>query len=271
MDLPKYLQIKKIINETENVKTFYFPLKLESKPGQFVMLWLPGIDQKPFSVSRDDGEEFAVTVFNRGPLTKKLFACRAGDRAGVSGPYGASFSVLPNRNYIMIAGGYGAAPLLFLAREVLKIGSTVDFCVGVRNKDLLLFQDELNKLNGVKIHIASDDGSVGRKGFVTDFLPELLINQSTNKLVTTCGPELMEKKVLDLCNQFDVDCEISIERYMKCGLGICGQCCVDDVGVPMCTKGPVVDKATANEIVEFGSYHRDKSGAKISFANPVSN
>lgn len=299
MDIPKYLQIKKIISESEDARTFYFPLKLGSMPGQFVMLWMPGVDQKPFSVSRDDGEEFAVTVFNRGPLTKKLFECRAGDRVGVSGPYGTSFSVLPNRNYIMVAGGYGAAPLLFLAKEAIKLGSTVDFCVGARNKSLLLFQDELSRLNGVKIHIATDDGSAGHRGSVTNFLTVILneakrseeslnfsepcwlknkgilrFAQDDSKkrkpLVCTCGPELMEKKVLDLCNQFNVDCEISVERYMKCGLGICGQCCVDDIGAPMCEKGPVINKETANSIAEFGQYHRDRSGAKIYYANPVS-
>ena len=84
-------------------------------------------------------------------------------------------------------------------------------------------------------------------------------------LVSTCGPELMEKKVLDICNQYQVDCEISIERYMKCGFGICGQCCVDDSGIPLCVDGPVVNRKTANEIKEFGQYHRDKAGVKHRF------
>ena len=67
------LKITKIIDETNNVKTFYFPHNLKSRPGQFVMLWLPGIDQKPFSISSDDGQTFGLTIFKRGALTDKLF------------------------------------------------------------------------------------------------------------------------------------------------------------------------------------------------------
>ena len=72
----------------------------------------------------------------------------------------------------------------------------------------------------------------------------------------------MEKAVLDIANQYDLDCEISIERHIKCGMGICGQCCIDDLGIPTCIYGPVVNRAIANKIVEFGTYSRGKSGAK---------
>ena len=72
----------------------------------------------------------------------------------------------------------------------------------------------------------------------------------------------MEKAVLNLANKYEVDCEISIERYMKCGYSICGQCCVDGPGIPMCSKGPVVNRELANKITEFGKFHRDKAGTK---------
>ena len=295
MDQPQFLPITNIVNETSQVKTFYFSYSLGSKPGQFVMLWIPGIDQKPFSIGFDDGKQFGLTIFSRGPLTQDLFTKKIGDRVGITGPYGTAFSVKPNTHYIMVAGGYGAAPLGFLAEELsnchpersegsLAHNVTIDFCVGARDKDNLLFEGRIKKLPNATLHIATDDGSKGHKGYITDLLPVILSGaknpsrlatttvkgilrsaQDDNKkiLLVTCGPELMEKKVLDLANKMSVDCEISIERFMKCGIGICGQCCVDPLGIRMCMEGPVVSKAIANQVTEFGKYHRDKSGAKI--------
>ncbi len=264
MNTPEFIAISKITDETPNVKTFYFSHQLSSKPGQFVMLWVPGIDQKPFSIGLDNGQEFGLTIFNRGPLTKELFNMQPGERVGITGPYGTHFSIKPGAHYIMIGGGYGTAPLGFLAEAVTKIGSTVDFCVGARTKQDILFADKIGKLNGITVHIATDDGSQGHKGFVTDLLPSL-ISKNNKPLIVTCGPELMEYKILQMCNTADADCEVSIERFMKCGFGVCGQCCVDPLGLRMCTEGPVVDRATANKLTEFGKYHRDKSGTKIYF------
>ncbi|TAN33267.1 dihydroorotate dehydrogenase electron transfer subunit [Patescibacteria group bacterium] len=290
MDSTKFLKIEKITDETPFVKTFYFNHRLNSKPGQFVMLWLPGIDQKPFSIGWEDENGFALTVFNRGPTTNKLFEMKAGERVGISGPYGTSFSVRPNTRYIMVAGGYGAAPLSFLAKQLSVIARSVatkqsqstkiDFLLGARSAEHVLFEDRLSKLPNTKIHIATDDGSKGHKGFVTDLLSSVIPAKAgihDNSLdarfhghdifVCTCGPELMEKKVLDACNVAGVECEISIERYMKCGVGVCGQCAVDDLGLHMCKEGPVVSGALASQIKEFGVYHRDKSGKKVYFEN----
>src|SRR3989344_5176381 len=172
--LPTFIPITNIVDETPSVKTFYFSYPLNSKPGQFVMLWIPGLDQKPFSVVYDDGEKFGLTIFNRGPLTNELFGMKVGDRVGISGPYGTAFSVKSNTHYIMIAGGYGAAPLGFLTEEVVKLHSTVDFCVGARSAEHLLFEDRVKNLDGVTVHLATDDGSNGYKGYVTDLLTVIL-------------------------------------------------------------------------------------------------
>lgn len=264
MDKPNYIKIKNIVTETPFVKTFYFDLELKSRPGQFVMLWIPGVDQKPFSIGSDDGQTFGLSVFKRGPLTEKLFGLNTGDRVGISGPFGKPFSIKPDTHYIMVAGGYGAAPLGYLTAEVSKIGCQIDFIIGARNAENLLFQNKLSELQNLHLHITTDDGSEGHKGFVTDILPEILkVNSEKNTLVCTCGPEMMEKKVLEICNESNTDCELSIERYMKCGNGVCGQCAVDPLGICMCTDGPVVSRQIANQITEFGKYHRDKTGSKI--------
>lgn len=288
MDQPKMIKISKIIQENSNVKTFYFDFELKSKAGQFVMLWIPGIDQKPFSIASDDGTTFGLTIFKRGPLTEKLFNLNIGDRVGISGPYGTSFSLEPNTHYIMVAGGYGAAPLGFLVDSLILSEAknlskpqnkqpTIDFLMGARSSENLLFEKKLSQINNLNLHIATNDGSRGHKGLITDLLPTIIesINPSKDSssplegltrndiIVCTCGPELMEKKVLDICNKYEVACEVSIERYMKCGVGVCGQCVVDDLGICMCQEGPVVKRELANKIMEFGLYHRDKTGSII--------
>jgi len=284
---PILLPITKIQTENSQVKTFFFDYPLQAKPGQFVMLWIPGVDQKPFSVGYQNDNTFGLTVFKRGPLTEKLFTMKVGERVGITGPFGTAFTTSSDLHYIMVAGGYGAAPLGFLAESLpchLKQseGSTIDFLIGARNKNLLLFKERLLKIPNLKLHIATDDGSYGYKGYVTDMLLGILKhlpcpclptgsgrqgvqddNNNSKTLVVTCGPELMEKKVLDMCNEKNIDCEISIERYMKCGFGVCGQCVVDGPGICMCQQGPVVKRELANQITEFGKYHRDKTGAIV--------
>ena len=264
IDKPLLLPIVAIKQENPYVKTFWFEHPLRSQPGQFVMLWVPGLDQKPFSIGYDTGDQFGLTIFAVGPLSKKLFELSVGARVGITGPYGKGFRVQDNTHYITIAGGYGAGPLGVLAERLTTHENVrIDFCIGARSQDLLLFEERVAALPNVAVHVSTDDGSKGQKGYVTQVVEQLL-NQTHDQpvLLSACGPELMEKAVLDLANRHDVDCDISIERYMKCGYAICGQCCVDGLGVPMCTQGPVVDRTTANNITEFGKYHRDKTGSK---------
>ena len=167
MDKPVILKIEKIIDENPNVKTFYFNHALLSQPGQFVMLWVPGVDQKPFSISSDDGKTFGLTVFKRGPLTEKLFSLSVGDKVGVSGPYCTTFTQKPNTHYIMVAGGYGAAPLAFLTDKLSSLSQvTVDFLAGARDAKNLLFEKRLGSMPNVKLHIFTNDGSADRKSVV---------------------------------------------------------------------------------------------------------
>jgi len=267
-DKPIYLPITNIVSENSKTQTFYFKHPLDSQPGQFVMLWIPGIDQKPFSIAFDDGKFFALTIFRRGgPLTSKLFDLKIGDCVGISGPYGTSFTHEPNRHYLLVGGGYGVAPLASLAENLSQNDNKIDFFIGARDAENILFEKRLKICNNISLHIATDDGSAGQKGYVTDILEETIQNISDKKnvIACTCGPELMEKKVLDLCNKYEVEGEFSIERYMKCGIGVCGQCAVDDLGICMCTDGPVVKKDIVNKIKEFGNYHRDKNGSKLNF------
>lgn len=261
MDHPVSVPIKKIIQETENVKTFVFEYELGAKPGQFVMLWIPGIDAKPFSVAYDNGKEFWVTFFAIGPATKKLFEFSEGDFVGVMGPYGTHYQYDDGQHLALVAGGYGAAPMFFVAQEAVTRGCTVDFIVGARSKEHLLFLDHIKGLENTELHIATDDGSEGFTGYNTALYEEI-IQKKKPDWTFSCGPEVMMKRVSDIVTEADLHAQFSLERYMKCGFGICGNCCVDESGIRLCSEGVVIDNTQARSIKDFGKYHRDALGRK---------
>jgi dihydroorotate dehydrogenase electron transfer subunit len=262
MDKPTVLRISRIVNEAKDLKTFVFRHKLNAKPGQFIMLWLPGVDEKPFSVSYQDDERFAVTVFKIGSFTEKLFELRPGDKAGIRGPYGNPFT-LRGQTAALVGGGCGAAPLGFLADELRKRRVKLYYIIGAKTKECLLFETRM-KYAGVKTYFATDDGSKGHHGYTTDVLKKLLKKKKID-MVYTCGPEIMMKIVAEICEKADVPCEISMERHMKCGFGICGQCCIDHSGERVCKEGPVFSGEKIKKIFEFGKYKREASGKKVEF------
>ncbi len=263
------LAITRVHQETPNVRTYTFRYQLGSAPGQFVMLWVPGVDQKPFSIGNDTGEEFSLTIYALGTATKTLFEMGKGDRFGISGPYGTSYTYAPESHLITVGGGYGAAPLGYLTERARIDGCTVDFVLGARSKSDVLFEQRAQRAGAI-VHVATDDGSRGEKGYNTVILKELLEERKrsralANVKVFACGPELMQLTVARLCADYHVPCELSIERYMKCGFGICGNCCVDDTGAATCINGTVISGAAALKLKEFGQYHRSKTGQRLSF------
>ena len=84
-------------------------------------------------------------------------------------------------------------------------------------------------------------------------------------IIVGCGPEIMSYKLLELSEKYDVDCQLALDRYMKCGLGICGQCCIDDTGYRVCVEGPVFDKEQLSQLSEFGKYRRDAAGSIVKY------
>jgi dihydroorotate dehydrogenase electron transfer subunit len=255
---PIILPIKKIKQETSSIKTYAFNYFLDAKPGQFVMLWIPRVDQMPISISRQTKNSFDLTVFKIGEGTKHLFNMKIGDKLGISGPYGKGFNIKPKSNIILIGGGCGSAPLRFLGEEAKNNKCKIQFITGAKTSKDVLFK---NSLPGTCI--TTDDGSEGKKGYTTNILENRLKNKK-NKInkVYTCGPEIMMKKVVEICYNHKVPCEVSLERYMKCGFGICGQCVVDPEGICICKAGPVFSGEKVRKISEFGKYHRDKAGVK---------
>jgi dihydroorotate dehydrogenase electron transfer subunit len=261
---PLALPIKKIVRENENTNTYIFDYPLGAKSGQFVMLWIVGEDEKPFSVAYDDGNEFWLTICKVGPATEKLFELKEGDKVGIRGPFGTNYQFEEKEHLVLVAGGYGAAPMFFVANEAMKKNCKVDFIIGARNKDLLLYKQKICGLHGVNLHIATDDGSEGFKGYTTHVLEKILKEKKADH-VFSCGPEIMEKFVGGIAEKAGIDCQLSVEKYMKCGFGVCGQCAIDDSGEPVCKKGPVMNWSYLKKMPEFGKYHRDAQGKKHNF------
>lgn len=251
-------EITKIRQDNADTKTFFLKHRMDAKPGQFVMVWLPGVDEKPFGVSYA-GEELGVTVCKVGPSTEKMFALKKGDRLGVRGPYGTHFN-LKGKRIALVGGGFGSVPLRFLAEDAKRKGVSVDFIQGARCKERLMLESELRKV--ASLHLCTDDGSGGSKGRVTDVLCKLLEKNSYDA-VYACGPELMMKAVGELCESKGIYCEISVERYMKCGFGVCGQC--DCGGLLTCIEGPCMPYRKIRGNPEFGKIRREPSGKKIPF------
>ena len=117
------------------------------------------------------------------------------------------------------------------------------------------------KKSNIELLISTDDGSEGFKGLVSD-LTEKIFEKNKFDSVLTCGPELMMKKLYDICNNSNF--QASLERFMKCGVGICSQCCVGD-GLRLCIEGPVMDGEILKNIEDFGLFKRDSSGRRILF------
>ena len=203
-----------------------------ARPGQFCMLWLPGADEKPFSIAGPDPLMF--TISRVGPFSEALQALSAGDPLWVRGPFGAGWSAGPCRA-LLAGGGYGAAPLYFLARELRAQGAIVEAVLGARSSSDLLFMDRFQG-SGMPVHAATEDGSAGTAGRVTDLAGPLLASGRFDRLCA-CGPEGMLDALADLCREHRVAGELSYEAYMRCGVGVCGSC--EHGERLVCRDGPV--------------------------------
>ena len=256
--------ITRVIPENSSMKTLVFDCDFDVQPGQFVNMWIPRVDEKPFSVAFANGRELHLTIADVGPFSHLANELGVGDKAGLRGPYGQGFTFQPNQNIAMVGGGFGSAPLYFTALHAVEAGCTVDFIIGARREDLLIYTDRVKDLKGAELHIATDDGSVGHHGYNVEILAQLM-EDKTYDTIMTCGPERMMAAVANLAEQYDTDAQISLERYMKCGFGLCGQCVVDPTGDTTCTKGPVVSLDYVRKVDEFGKYHRDNLGKKHDF------
>lgn len=257
---PVSVRITGIIKETPSTRTFVFDRSFnEAIAGQFVMVWIRGVDEIPMTLSGRN----SITVQRVGDATEKLFDLEEGDTLGIRGPFGKGFT-LPgsNEKVLLIAGGVGAAPLAPLAEYAASAGICLSTILGARNADELLFTDRFMTCGD--LHMTTDDGSAHRCGFVTDILAETDVRAYDR--IYTCGPEMMMKCILDMLEKEEVldKAEFSLHRYFKCGIGVCGACCIDREGLRVCRDGPVF-KGPELLNSEFGKHMRGPSGNKKKF------
>lgn len=258
---PTIVRIEKVIDETPTVRTLVYSDDVMSNvlPGQFAMVWIPGVSELPMSVmiSQVPGKA-AFTVRRHGPASTGLFNLKAGESIGIRGPYGNAFDIKQGK-LLLVGGGTGLVPMMRLLTFV-KPTDDVTILIGAKSKNEVFFEGLANKLlenNPHKVIVSTDDGSYGKSGFVTD-LVESLVSESKFDGVYTCGPEIMMYKTVQSAHSRGIFVQASLERMMKCGVGICGSCCVgQDLA---CRDGTVFDGQHLSKNKEFGHFHRNKAG-----------
>jgi dihydroorotate dehydrogenase electron transfer subunit len=255
--LMEIAEITETINECRNIKTLRFNLDTTAVPGQFVMVWLPGLDEVPMSLSHiRDG--LGITVEKVGDATSALHKYKPGDKIGIRGPYGNGFEI-SGENILVIGGGSGAVPLAPLTENATENGSTVTAAIGAKSECDILFSDRLSK-SGANLRLASNDGSVGYHGLVTEVAEELISTHDYDRMFA-CGPEAMLVRAVELAMDSGIPVQCSLERFMKCGIGLCGSCQLGKFTV--CRDGPVFDGELLSQIVDFGKSRRSGSGKRI--------
>ncbi|HEV8683507.1 MAG TPA: dihydroorotate dehydrogenase electron transfer subunit [Actinomycetota bacterium] len=226
-----------------------------ARPGQFVQVAVPdGRDfllRRPFSIhqaSRRGGWSGTLefVLVGKGPGTNWLTEARSHDMLDVIGPLGKPF-LYPRdlANCLLIGGGYGAAPLYFLAEELRARGKRVDMILGAREQDRV-FKPVEGKRLAVAIAITTEDGSLGDRGMVTDVLPSM-VSRCRTEVVYACGPNPMLRAVAEYCIANHIPCQVAVEEMMGCGVGVCWTCVVPVIrrdargwdNLRACVEGPV--------------------------------
>ncbi|MEM0467264.1 MAG: dihydroorotate dehydrogenase electron transfer subunit [Candidatus Thermoplasmatota archaeon] len=259
MNQPRITEICSIKKEAENIFSIAFDDPRDIKPGQFYMIWIPGVDEIPMSVSSITDTTKMITFRILGDATKALASLHTYDKIGIRGPYGNGFTIA-GKSLLFVGGGTGVAMLAPAVEEALRKKIKTTVIIGTKTESEIFFDQRLHQ-QGAHVLITTDDGSRGIKGFASDLAKDILEKEQFDG-VLTCGPEIMMKKLLTVCDHLNF--QASLERYMKCAVGICGQCCIGE-GMRVCVEGPVFDKQSLKKFFDFGIYTRDASGKKIKF------
>ncbi len=265
------VEIETVQAETPAVKSFFFRDKVcaRAEPGQFAMIWIPCVDEVPMSLStlQPDKNRVAITVERVGNATKALHKMKAGDTIGVRGPFGSSYKVLRSRNILIVGGGTGLASLAPLTERLIKQKAQVTLLIGAKTRSDLLFLDRLDKLLSGKrcqLMTTTEDASYGQRGLVTELAEKLLDENHSFDMVYACGPEGMMYKMFLLSEKYSVSFQASLERFMRCAIGLCGTCVIGRYRV--CKDGPVFSGEQLREVKdEFGHFRRGFEGRKTSF------
>jgi dihydroorotate dehydrogenase electron transfer subunit len=219
-----------------------------AKPGQFVMVncgkdcYLP----RPFSIHQVDNDNIALflAAYEGGKGTQWLSQRRVGDKIGIFGPLGNGFAIFPDtKNLLLVAGGHGIAPLIFLANQALNQGLNITLLYGTANQYQYpgTAQNPKSYLHqGIILHTTTEDGSKGTKGLVTNLLKDFV---SKADQVFACGPTAMYKSMARMPELKGRDVQLSLEIMMGCGMGVCYGCTIKTKSglKQVCKDGPVFE------------------------------
>lgn len=257
MNLPRKVICNSELLEKKWLNQFYYTLRFAAPliaesclPGQFVNLRLSKLFDpllpRPMSIYRCNREEgwieFLLKVVGKG--TRTFAEGRKGDRFGLLGPLGNGFDVNSTETAILIGGGIGIAPLIFLAEELQKSGIDAHFIQGFKTQDELCCLEEISGTAG-SFQIATDDGTYGFHGDVAECLKALLEDRSDLQGATAfvCGPNSMMHAISQVCLDAGISAQLSAEAHMACGFGVCVGCPLprsDEKGYYLtCVDGPV--------------------------------
>jgi dihydroorotate dehydrogenase electron transfer subunit len=227
------------------------------------MVWIPDIDEVPMSLSSIGLDLCSISVEKVGDATKALHELKIGDYFGVRGPFGNGFSVVRG-NVLVVGGGTGITALMPLVERVVKEDAEVTFLLGAKTKSELLFMERIQAVLsrvGGRFEFATEDGSYGSRGVVTDLAEKYLAKERFD-MMYACGPEPMMRELFLLASRFSVPLQASLERLMRCAIGICGTCVIGRFRV--CKDGPVfTDKQLREVRREFGYFRRAFDGSKV--------
>jgi dihydroorotate dehydrogenase electron transfer subunit len=259
----------------ECFETYSYKLQLSvkvssAKPGQFVMLWVPGVDEYPIGIAGFKDGLLEIGIAKMGPGTEAMHQKDIGDFVGIRGFYGKPFAPPENVNHLLIGGGFGMTPLKLLTTTLMERANKQEIHVfeGARSKDRLMYLNWLQELHDqgeITFHVCTDDGSYGYQGFPTVALEEFLKTSESPSVIYAAGPERMMKVIFELGKRYPkvIDMQMSLaDRYMRCGFGACSYCTVDPTGWRICVDGPIFNKEQLEKISDFGVFKRLDTGEK---------
>ncbi|HOV39816.1 MAG TPA: hypothetical protein PLG79_13935 [Spirochaetales bacterium] len=259
--------VQEVQDEGPTSCTLYLSANLPVRPGQFFMLTDYQGGEKPFSLGEvragERGEKLlGFTIKIAGPFTRRFRQKKRGDLVSIRGPYGNPFTLRKGK-LLLVGGGSGIAPLYFLTQELLSAGGEVTLVNGARKEEELLFSSRFLKLP-IRYIVSLEDRDGGRTA--VDAARDLLEKERFD-FAYAAGPELMMAALRPLLGGLDY--EFLMERYMKCGVGICGSCTCDPLGIRLCVEGPVIRKHLVEQLNDFGVYKRDAAGRKVPFRTGI--
>jgi dihydroorotate dehydrogenase electron transfer subunit len=241
LTLPTPFTISHIEPENYRTVTVVLDGQLDAYPGQFIMAWLPRFDEKPFSLVNANPITLMVTAV--GPFSRLVHELQAGDRLWLRGPFGRGYHRPASQTRLaLVGGGYGVAPLLWLAQTTAPQVESITAVIGARTAADLLYVDRFQQLAAKHSHLTvlatTEDGSAGITGRVTDALLPLAMTHALDGIYA-CGPHGMLAALQTLGQDHRIPSQLSWEAYMRCGIGICGACEHD--GRVLCLDGPVLN------------------------------